>query len=119
MDIFKKKLKKYFFLLAGFNVGIRTIVVILLFQYPRLLTIQYDEFASRTLSTNLLLYFIELLSNLIFIYLINKDLKQIHQTSIPLLIVTFFSGMTGIILYLIVLFAATYKPTKLIYERHY
>jgi len=115
MDIFKAKLKKYFFLLAGLYIAIRTLGYILLLIFPELLTIHYSNSSTRTLSANYLIEFTEYLGNLIIIYLLNKDMKELGNRSIPILILTFFYNTAGIVFYLIILFASNYKPTKFKY----
>lgn len=115
MDIFKKQLKKYFFLLAGIYVGICVLTYIVLLIYPDLLTIHHSKTSSSTVSVNYLITFFEYLTNLIILYQLNKDMKLIGQKSVPILILTFLYNTAGIIFYLILLFATNYKLIKLNY----
>lgn len=115
MDTLKKQFKKYFYLLAGFYVFTNVLAVIVLLVFPDLLTIHYSKISTTTVSANYLIKFFEYFTNLIIIYQINKDLKQIGQKSLPVLIISFFYNTAGVIFYLILLFASNYKPTKLNY----
>ncbi|HEY6915762.1 MAG TPA: hypothetical protein VI413_13885 [Paludibacter sp.] len=115
VEIFKKQLRKYFFLMTGFYIGIRLIVFIVLMVFPDLLTIHFPDHSFRTVSSNYLIVALEYLTNLIFIYLINKDMKQTGQRSVPVLIVTFFYSTAGVLFYLILLFASNYKSTNIKY----
>lgn len=115
MEILKKQFKKYFYLLAGFYVFTNILAVVVLLEFPDLLTIHYSKISTTTVSANYLIIIIEYFTNLIIIYQINKDLKQIGQKSLPVLIITFFYNTAGVLFYLILLFASNNKPTKFKY----
>jgi len=115
MDYFKKKLKKYVILMIGIYIGIAFLGAFLLMLYPDMLTVYYSPISTRVYSLSDLVAISEYLTNLIFVYLIHKDMRAINQKSILILIVTYLSSVTGIILYLVLLFANEYKPTKIKY----
>jgi len=115
MDILITQFKKYFYLLAGLYIVTHVLAAIVLLIFPDLLTIHYSKLSTRLISANYLIVLFEYITNLIVVYQINKDMKQTGQKSVPVLIITFFSTIAGVLFYLILLFASYYKPTKMKY----
>lgn len=115
MDILIKQFKKYIYLLAGLYILNNLLAAIVLMIFPDLLTIHYSDTSTSSFSANYLIVLFEYITNLIIIYQINKDMKQIGPKSIPILIITFFYNTAGILFYFILLFASNYKPTQLKY----
>jgi hypothetical protein len=106
MDIFKKKVKKYFLLLAGSSICIWIFIRVLLLIFPNLLSFENPDNSVITYSDLFIEFFINYIVNILFIMLIRNDLMSHGLKSKPILIVTFFSSLSGVILYLIVLFKA-------------
>lgn len=113
---FKKNLNKYFFLLAGFYLGISILVPILFSFYPNILTFNISQHGTRSFSEEYLVALFTYLTNIVFVIIINNDLNKVKIKSIPVLIVTFFSNITGVLLCLILLFAADFNKRKANYE---
>jgi hypothetical protein len=99
--------------MIGIYIGIAFLGAFLLMLYPDMLTVHYSPISTRVYSLSDLVAISEYLTN--FVYLIHKDMRAINQKSILILIVTYLSSVTGIILYLVLLFANEYKPTKIKY----
>ena len=109
MDYVKQKFKKYFILLAFFYVGIITLVKILMEFNPDLLTFQITNKVTTWYSDDILIYFLTLLTNLIFVVLIKKDLMTRGIKSKPVLFLTFCSNYHGVILFLLTVFVNDFK----------
>ena len=116
MDNFKKNFKKYFFLLAGFYLGIRILVAILFVIFPNILTFDISPNGTRSFSEDYLVAFFTYLTNIVFVISIKNDLEKVNIKSIPVLIVTFFSNIIGVLFCFILLFAADFNKNKIDYE---
>lgn len=118
MLILKQKIKKYFFWLAGLFLLNRLIAIAVIYFFPDILTIYTGAGTISTISPGPLVYVVEFITNLIIIYLLYKDMKQINQLSVPVLILTFFCAEAGVLLFLILFFAYEYPQTRLKHAKH-
>jgi hypothetical protein len=116
MDSFKKNFKKYFFLLAGFYLGTRIIVAILFVIFPNILTFDISQNVTRSFSQDYLVALFTYLTNIVFVISIKNDLEKISIKSIPVMIVTLFSNIVGVLFCLILQFAVDYNKNKIDYE---
>jgi len=116
MDIFKKKVKKYFIFFVGSYIGIRIFTRALLLIFPDLLPFENPDSSITSYSDDYLIFLIGYIVNILFIINIKNDLKYYGIKSVPILIVTFFSSYVGVILCLIVLFKADLYKGKILYE---
>jgi len=94
-------LKKYTILFLTATIITRLATVILLDIYPNLLTTELPNGTTSTLGNAFLERFIEFFFNIVFVFLLSKEMHRIKITSIPILIVTLFSSYIGIIFFLI------------------
>lgn len=90
---------KYSVLVVSSIVFARLLTATILTIWPNLLTINISEGVSRKLGTGNLQTGISYLVNIIIIFLLSKDMKKENLKSIPILIMTFFSSLVGIIFF--------------------
>ena len=75
----------------------KLLTLFILFLSPHLLTTQTPDGATQTYGTGFLEVGIEYLINIIFIFLLYHEMKKKEFISIPILILTFFSSIIGVI----------------------
>ena len=113
MDYIKGKLKKYFILLASFHIGIAFLIDIIMEFNPDLLTFEMSSKVTTWYSDDILVYALTLLTNIIFVVLIKRDLNEKGIKSNPILFITFCSNIHGVILFLLTVFVNDFKKLKL------
>ena len=84
---------------------------IILTIWPNLLTTELPDGGTSTLGNGYLTSGFEYLINIVFIVLIAKEMKRGNLISIPILILTFFSSLLGVIFFLMI---ATQQKLNLI-----
>lgn len=94
---------KYSVLVVSSIVFARLLTATILSIWPNLLTISISEGVSRKLGTGILQTEISYLVNIIIIFILSRDMKKENLKSIPILIMTFFSSLVGIIFFLLTL----------------
>jgi hypothetical protein len=90
---------KYSILVVSSIVVARLLTVTILTIWPDLLTINISEGVSRKLGRGILETGISYLLNIIIIFLLSNDMKKENFKSVPILIMTFFSSLVGIIFF--------------------
>ncbi len=116
MEKFKLIVKKYFLLLIGGYLSIALLTALIMMYFPEVLSYQVSESTYGSLSKDHLFRILEYLLSILFVFFIQKELRQFGVKSVPILIVTFLSIKTGVILFLILLFYADYKKGELANE---
>jgi len=79
------------------------LAAVILLLSPHLLTTQTPDGATQTYSTAYLKDGIDYLINIIFIFLLYREMKILKIMSIPILMLTFFSGLIGVIFFFIII----------------
>ena len=95
-------LKKYSILVIASIVTSYLLSALILFLSPHLLKTQMPDGATQTYSTAYLKGGIDYLINIIFIFLLYREMKTLKIMSIPILILTFFSSLIGVIFLFII-----------------
>ena len=95
-------LKKYSVLLIASMVASYIITALIMYFNPHLLTIQTSEGAMLTYGSKLLENGIEYLINIIFVFLMYREMKKMKFMSVPILILTLFSSSVGVIFLFII-----------------
>lgn len=113
-----EQIKKYFLLLIGAYVAVRIMAFILIFMYPDILVRHLSDSSTMVYSPGDLILLIEYFSYLVIAIIMNRDMKEKGLFSIPILLLTFFSGVYGIVFYLIMVFAKTSFNTQVKYENN-
>jgi len=108
MDIITAQIKKYFLLLAGAYIAVRLAAYMLLFLSPDILVRHITPLYTRIYSPDDLILLFEYFSYLVIAFIMSRDMKKTGLLSIPVLLITCFSGESGIALYLIMIFANTH-----------
>ena len=94
---------KYSVLVVSSIVVARLLTATILTIWPDILTINISEGVTRNLGRGTLESGISYLLNIIIIFLLSKDMKKENFKSIPILIMTFFSSLVGIIFFFLTL----------------
>jgi hypothetical protein len=94
---------KYSVLVVSSIVVARLLSATILTIWPDLLTINISEGVSRKLGEGYLETGISYSLNIIIIFLLSKDMKKENIKSVPILIMTFFSSLVGIIFFFLTL----------------
>ncbi|WP_299523682.1 hypothetical protein [Winogradskyella sp.] len=94
-------IKKYAVLLIIGLLISRILSVIILLAIPNLLTSELPEGGTSTLSGSYLSGGLEYLVNIGFIFLLSKDMSNERIKSNLILVMTFFSSMIGVVLFLL------------------
>jgi len=109
-------IKKYTILLAALIILVRLLTVLILTIFPDLLTTQISKGVTTTIGAGYLERGIEYLFNIALIIVLNKDMKKENIDAIPILILTFFSNLTGILFFFLIITSKTLSNKKLIYN---
>ncbi|WP_111685605.1 hypothetical protein [Winogradskyella tangerina] len=96
-----KLIKKYAILLIIGLLISRILSAIILLAVPTLLTAELPEGGTSTLSGSYLSSGLEYLVNIGFIFLLSKDMRNEEVKSNLILVMTFFSSMIGVVLFLL------------------
>lgn len=96
-------LKKYAILIIASIIIARLLTVIIMTIKPDLLTTKLPNGGTHTLGTGILETGIEYVINIIFIFLLHKEMKKEKVLSVPVLIVTFFSSLIGVLFFFLML----------------
>ena len=105
---FKKKknmttlLNKYSILVIASMVTSYLLTALILYLSPHLLTTQTPDGATHSYSSAFLKDGIDYLINIIFVILLYREMKTLKIISIPILILTFFSSLIGVIFLFII-----------------
>lgn len=102
MTEMRQLLKKYVIIVVVTIVATRILTAILMTIWPDLLTTHLPNGGKSTLGTSLLSKGIEYLFNIIITYLLYNEMKKDKTVSIPILILTFFSNLVGIIFFFLI-----------------
>jgi len=94
---------KYSVLVVSSIVVLQLLTATILIICPDLLTINISEGVSRKLGKGNLESGISYLINIIIMFLLSKDMKKENFRSIPILIMTFFSSLVGVIFFFLVI----------------
>ena len=97
-------LKKYVILSIVTKLLTYLIAFILLTIFPKLLTTDLPHGGSVNLGIGYLETIMRYLLNILIIVFMHSDMKKINLKSIPVLILTFFSSLTGTIFFLFLIF---------------
>lgn len=95
-------IKKYSILVIASIVTTKLLTSFILFLCPNLLTTQTVDGATQTYSSGFLEFGIEYIINIIFVFLLYHDMKKMKFISIPILTLSFFSSIIGIIFFLFI-----------------
>jgi len=105
-------IKKYTILLVVIIVLARSLTATLLVIFPDLLTIKVSENVTRTIESDFITRGIEYIFNIILILLLYKEMKKYNILIIPILILTFFSNIVGVISFFLVMSYKTLNYKK-------
>lgn len=111
----KKLIKKYTILLITGLILARLLSLFIAEIWPEILIRNYDDGSFRTYSVGNIEMIIEYFVNVVFIFLIYFDLKKQEIKSAPILIITFFSCLAGVLFFLLVTYQK--KLNLIIYRR--
>jgi len=95
----RQLLKKYLIIAIITMVTVKLFTAIIMSIWPDLLTMQLDNGDKNSLGIEYLSRGIEYLFNSIIIVLLYKDMKREKVVNIPILILTFFFNVLGIIFF--------------------
>lgn len=95
-------LKKYSILVISSMVTSYLLTALILYMSPHLLTTQTPDGATHSFSSAYLKVGIEYLINIIFVSLLYREMKTLKIMSTPILILTFFSSLIGVIFLFII-----------------
>ena len=73
------------------------LTALILYMSPHLLTTQTPDGATHSFSSAYLKVGIDYLINIIFVFLLYSEMKKMKFMSIPILILTLFSSLVGVI----------------------
>lgn len=96
-------IKKYTILIVASIVLARLLTASILFIWPDLLTIRESEISVRIIGSEYLEYGISYLLNIVLVFILFKEMKKEKVQSIPILILTFFSSLLGVIFILLII----------------
>ena len=112
----KLLIKKYSILLISAIVISHLLAGIILTIWPNFLTTELPEGGTSTLGNGYLTSGLDYLINIVFIILLSSEMKKERIKAIPILILTFFSSLLGVIFFL---FIAAYKKMDSIKTNSY
>lgn len=95
-------IKKYVILLVSALILSRLFPVILMAINPDLMTMQLSEEGTLSLGFGFLVTGFEYVVNIAFVVLLYKEMKKESIQSIPVLVLTFFSSLMGVLFFLFV-----------------
>jgi len=94
-------LKKYSLLLIASIIISYILTAFILYLKPDLLTTHNSYGATSSFGSAYLKEWIDDFINIIFVFLLYREMKTLKIMSVPILILTFFSSLTGVIFFLI------------------
>ncbi len=106
-------IKKYATLLIIGLVLSRVLTTIILLAIPNLLTSELPDGGTSTLDSGYLRGGFEYLINIIFIFLLSKDMQKEQVKSNLTLIMTFFSSFIGVLIFLLSVAHNKYNQPKI------
>ena len=112
----KKLIKKYTILVISAIILSHLLTVIILTIWPNLLTTEMLNGGTFTLGNRYLSSALDFLMNIIFIILLAKEMNKERIKSIPILILTFFSSLLGVIFFF---FIAAYQKIEITKTNRY
>ena len=98
-----KLLKKYTILVVTSIILVRLIGATLIIFWPDLLTTKISATETHKFVPGFIETGIGYLINIIFIFLLHKEMKNQNFRSIPVLILTFFSNLLGVIFFFLII----------------
>ena len=84
--------------------------------FPDLLTTKIAEGVTNTMGKGYLERGIEYLFNVVLVIILYKDMKKENIYAIPVLVLTFFSNLVGILFFFLIITSKTLNYKKLIYN---
>ena len=108
-------IKKYVIIGVIAFLSVRFLAVIILIKWPNLMSTQQPDGSIRTLDSEYLIRVIEYLFNLIIIYLLYVDMKREKVKNVPILILTFFFNLLGIIFFFLSIINNKFNNNESIY----
>ena len=99
----RRLLKKYLIVAIVTIVAVKLLTAIIMNISPSLLTTQLENGSKHILGIGFLSKTIEYLFNIVIIYLLYNDMKREKVINIPILILTFFSNLLGIIFFFLMI----------------
>jgi len=96
-------LKKYAILVIASIIIARLLTVSIMTIWPDLLTTKLPNGSTHTLGTGFLETGIDFLINIVFIFLLTKEMKNEKLLSVPVLILTLFSSLIGVLFFFLML----------------
>lgn len=96
-------LKKYAILVIASIIIARLITITILTIWPDLLITKLPNGGTQTLGNGFLETGIEFVVNIIFVILLIKEMKKEKISSYPVLILTFFSSVIGVLFFFLIL----------------
>ncbi|NLL27805.1 MAG: hypothetical protein GX259_03325 [Bacteroidales bacterium] len=106
-------MKKYTILIIASIIIVKLLVITIITIWPDLLTTKLPNGGILTLSTGVLEAGIEFVINVVFIFLLTKEMKKEKILSIPILVMTFFSNLIGVLFFFLILAENKLKYKKL------
>ncbi|MEI7596507.1 MAG: hypothetical protein WCK02_12220 [Bacteroidota bacterium] len=96
-------IKKYTILIVASILIVRLLTAVIMTIWPDLLTTKVSDIETHKLGTAYLESGIEYMVNVFFIILIYIEMKSLKIYSFPILILTFFSNLLGIIFFFFII----------------
>ena len=93
--------KKYTILVVASIVFVRLLTATIMTIWPDLLTTKISETLTHKISNGYLERGIAYLVNIVFVFLLYKEMEKEKVQSIPILVLTFFSSLIGVIFFLL------------------
>jgi hypothetical protein len=112
----KQLIKKYSILLVSAIILSHLLTGIILTIWPNLLTTELPGGGTSSIGNGFLTSGLDYLINIVFIILLTKEMSKERIKSIPILILTFFSSLLGVIFFL---FIAAYQKMDFIKTNSY
>jgi len=109
-------IKKYTILIAVLIIMVRILTTLILTVFPNLLTTEIAEGVKSTIGMSYLERGIEYLFNIVLVIILYIDMKKENIYAIPVLILTFFSNLVGILFFFLIIAFKTLNYKKLIYN---
>ena len=107
-------LKKYSILVIASMVTSYLLSALILYISPHLLTTQTPDGVTHSFSSAYLKVGIDYLINIIFVFLLYKEMKKMKFINIPILTLTFFDSIIGIIFLFIIIAYENFTTKQLI-----
>ncbi|WP_282014088.1 hypothetical protein [Marinifilum flexuosum] len=95
-------IKKYAILLVSALILTRLVSAIILMIKPELMTMQLSGGGTLSMGMGFLVSGFEYIVNIAFVVLLNKEMKKESIQSTPVLVLTFFSSLMGVLFFLFV-----------------